>query len=396
MALTRPDSTTGGRATGFPDATLLDQVLPCYDYGGRARVVIHAPPAAIFRALRTVTLAEMPLAYALGTIRYLPGLLSGRLKRRPDEASRPFFEIAGSLVLAEEPDREIVIGCIGKLHDLRDQQFVPLDGPEAFGAFDLPDYEKFVQSFRIAGADRHGDCLIVAEHRTRVLGAHGRWKFALYWWLMVGWAGDLLLRMMLHAVKRRAEREARGMHGTAGLAGTWTDARPQWTGRQDAGKGMRRWRRGAIVGIKMVHSAIFLLNSAAILHIFMAGIWNRPSRWTRAALVIALAEVAVFVANRRRCPLTDLVEHLGEENGRVSDIFLPRWFADRIPQLCGPPLLIGVLALSWHRCLAARRSGIGFERDGPCQSTREGRDNRHFSAERAAPRMRWIRLLVRT
>ena len=114
------------------------------------------------------------------------------------------------------------------------------------------------------------------------------------------------------------------------------------------------WRSGAIVGVKLVHSAIFLLNSAAILHIFVAGVRDRPSRWTRAALAVAFAEVAVFVANRGRCPLTDLVEHLGAESGRVSDIFLPRWFADRIPQLCGPPLLIGVLALLWHRCLAAR------------------------------------------
>ncbi len=108
-------------------------------------------------------------------------------------------------------------------------------------------------------------------------------------------------------------------------------------------------RGPAIAAIKLVHSAIFLLNSAAILHIFVAGVRDRPSRWTGAALAVACTEVAVFVANRGRCPLTDLGEHLGAESGRVSDIFLPRWFADRIPQLCTPPLLIGVLALLWRR-----------------------------------------------
>jgi hypothetical protein len=112
--------------------------------------------------------------------------------------------------------------------------------------------------------------------------------------------------------------------------------------------------RRAIAAIKLVHFAIFLLNSAAILHVFMAGIRDRPSRWTGAALAVALTEVAVFVANRGRCPLTVLVENLGAENGRVSDIFLPRWLADRIPQLCTPLLVIGVLGLSWHRCRAAR------------------------------------------
>ena len=112
----------------------------------------------------------------------------------------------------------------------------------------------------------------------------------------------------------------------------------------------------AIVVIKLVHSAIFLLNSAAILHIFVAGVRDRPSRWTPAALVLAFTEVAVFLANRGRCPLTDLVERLGGESGRVSDIFLPRWFADRIPQLCGPLLLIGVLTLLWHRCPGPARN----------------------------------------
>lgn len=120
------------------------------------------------------------------------------------------------------------------------------------------------------------------------------------------------------------------------------------------------WRHAAIVTIKLVHSLIFLMNSAAILHVFVAGILNRPSRWTRPALAVALTEVAVFVVNRRRCPLTDLVENLGAEHGRVSDIFLPRWLADRIPQLCGPPLLVGVLALAWHRWGAARVTRPGL------------------------------------
>jgi hypothetical protein len=108
----------------------------------------------------------------------------------------------------------------------------------------------------------------------------------------------------------------------------------------------------AIFAIKFVHSAIFLLNSAAILHIFVAGVGNRPSQWTPIAMAVAFTEVAVFVVNRGRCPLTILVESLGAENGRVSDIFLPRWFADRIPQLCSPLLIVGVFALLWRRCRA--------------------------------------------
>src|SRR6202011_880591 len=114
------------------------------------------------------------------------------------------------------------------------------------------------------------------------------------------------------------------------------------------------WRDVAIVAIKAVHSGIFLLNATSVLHIFWVGVLNRRSRWTRMALVAALGEAIVFVVNRGRCPLTQLVEAIGAENGRVSDIFLPRWLADRIPQLFGPPLVIGLFGLAYHRARARR------------------------------------------
>ena len=46
--------------------------------------------------------------------------------------------------------------------------------------------------------------------------------------------------------------------------------------------------RTAIAGIKAIHSAIFLVNAAAVLHIFWAGISQTPSRWTPFALAAAL------------------------------------------------------------------------------------------------------------
>jgi hypothetical protein len=105
------------------------------------------------------------------------------------------------------------------------------------------------------------------------------------------------------------------------------------------------WRRAAIAAIKLVHSAIFLVNAASILHILWAGLSGRRSRWTGPALAAALTESAVFVLNHGRCPLTGLVEDLGAASGGVSDIFLPRWLADRIPLLFFPPLAAGLLAL---------------------------------------------------
>ena len=107
------------------------------------------------------------------------------------------------------------------------------------------------------------------------------------------------------------------------------------------------WRRAAIFAVKLVHSVIFLSVAASILHIFYAGITNRSSRLTKIAL--ALGESLVFAVNRFRCPLTRLAEELGAESGQVTDIFLPRWFADRIPWIFTPPLVTGILTLLWRR-----------------------------------------------
>jgi hypothetical protein len=107
-------------------------------------------------------------------------------------------------------------------------------------------------------------------------------------------------------------------------------------------------RKAAIFSVKLIHSAIFLSVAASIVHIFFAGIANRPSRWTTLALGLALGESTIFAANRFNCPLRKVAEDLGAESGQVTDIFLPRWFADRIPWIFTPPLVVGLVALLWH------------------------------------------------
>lgn len=112
---------------------------------------------------------------------------------------------------------------------------------------------------------------------------------------------------------------------------------------------LSRRRRSAIAAVKGVHTVIFAVEAASVVHIFAAGLLNRPSRWTRFALVATVSEVALMLLTRWRCPLTDLAEWLGADSGRVSDIFLPRWFADRIPQIFTPLLFAGLTGLAWHR-----------------------------------------------
>jgi hypothetical protein len=110
-----------------------------------------------------------------------------------------------------------------------------------------------------------------------------------------------------------------------------------------------RWRVAGAVAVKVVHTAIFAVISTCILHVFWAGVSGRVTRWTGLAIAVALAEGVVFFGNQWRCPLTRLTEKLGAESGRVTDIFLPRWFADRIPQIFTPLLVIGLCGLLWRR-----------------------------------------------
>lgn len=132
---------------------------------------------------------------------------------------------------------------------------------------------------------------------------------------------------------------------------------PRTGGNASPVPGMNRqvWRRVAMVAVMTLHTAVFLGIAASILHIFYAGVSGRPSRWTRIAITLSLAECAVFVAYRFRCPLRTIAESLGAESGQVTDIFLPRWLADRIPWVFTPLLVAGIGGLIRNRSRQARR-----------------------------------------
>jgi hypothetical protein len=181
--------------------------LPNAEFNGEVSVVIHAPPAAIFQALREVTLADMPLAKLIGELRYLPSRLAGKANgAAPDH--EPFMKLvmagAGTIVLAEETERELVVGSVGKYHDPTDQQFASLHSPQEFIDFADPDYQKLAMSFRVAGHDRLAGYRFTLEHRTHALSPAARWKFALYW-MGIKPGGNLVSWLMLRAIKRRAE-----------------------------------------------------------------------------------------------------------------------------------------------------------------------------------------------
>jgi hypothetical protein len=94
-----------------------------------------------------------------------------------------------------------------------------------------------------------------------------------------------------------------------------------------------RRRRAALYVVKGGHTLIFFALSAGVLETVRAGVSKRPSRATAPAIAATIGEGIVLLASGNRCPLTGLAEDLGAADGRISDIFLPGWFARRIPSI---------------------------------------------------------------
>src|SRR5271165_3200541 len=103
--------------------------------------------------------------------------------------------------------------------------------------------------------------------------------------------------------------------------------------------------RSAIFWIKLLHTVIFVVESAAILYILYSGLFDVRGPVLVIAVIVVLAEVVIFVANGAHCPLTKVARQLGDKTGNdfVADIFLPEQFARLIPFVCGGLALIGLL-----------------------------------------------------
>lgn len=201
----------------------LDDFLPEYQFSERHEVQVKAPPARVFSAIKAVTAGEIRFFQTLTWIR------SPRIGRPAREtilaapSDQPILEVAtrsGFVLLAEEADRELVIGAVlGRPRGIRPP-------PRAdFLAFSEAGYAKVAMNFRIAP----GDGLSTVTTETRVMGTDDAATrgFAAYW--RVIYPGSALIRTMwLRAIKERAERPPprRG----SGAPAPCRNSRSRWCG----------------------------------------------------------------------------------------------------------------------------------------------------------------------
>lgn len=105
--------------------------------------------------------------------------------------------------------------------------------------------------------------------------------------------------------------------------------------------------RNAIVAVKTVHTVIWFGIESCMLYVLAAGLRHRSDRRAALAAGVVVAEMAVFLGNGARCPLTGVAERLGSDSGSVTDIFLPRWFAHALPVI-HVPLVGAAIGLHWR------------------------------------------------
>ena len=100
--------------------------------------------------------------------------------------------------------------------------------------------------------------------------------------------------------------------------------------------------------IKFVHTVIFWILSSCVLYALFSGITGRITTWTWVAVGLLFLESVVLVASGWTCPLTIYAERSGALRGSVTDIFLPKWFADRIFPVCGTLYALAIVVIIWR------------------------------------------------
>ena len=183
-------------------ATRLDEFVPVYQFNEVHSIHVRAPKARVYAAIKAVTADEILFFRALVWLRRFgrPGPES--ILNAPE--SVPLLEVATRttfLQLADEPDREIVIGTLvaAPPGPIPRAQWTP----DNFKALRAPGYAKAAMNFLVedAGLDQ---CVVTTETRIYATDRSARRSFAAYW--RVIYPGSALIRRMwLRAVKQRAE-----------------------------------------------------------------------------------------------------------------------------------------------------------------------------------------------
>jgi hypothetical protein len=180
---------------------LLDTFAPDPDVFEVHAIDVAAPPDAVYRALWTVDFGNSPIISGLLALRSLPSLIRTRGPLRDRTLTLRTIMDAGFGRLAEEPDRELVLGVSGRFWRVTGN-LEPFSR-EAFSEAVPAGMARGVWNFMVVPRGERGTVL---STETRVTcGDRASWfKFRLYWVIIRPFSG-LIRIIMLRAIRRTAE-----------------------------------------------------------------------------------------------------------------------------------------------------------------------------------------------
>lgn len=97
--------------------------------------------------------------------------------------------------------------------------------------------------------------------------------------------------------------------------------------------------------VKLVHTLIYIVMVLGIFYILYAGITQTYDKWLYVSLALFAIEAAVYLGNKRVCPLTEMAKKYGDPTGYVGDIFIPKKVADNTFYIFGTLFLAGIAVL---------------------------------------------------
>lgn len=188
-------------------STHLDEFVPVYQFSEFHSTRVKASRDQTYRALKAVTAEEINFYHTLVWIRRFGR--SGRESLLNPPPGQPLLDVATRtefIVLAEEPDREIVIGTL--VGAPKGWQVSGKGTPEKFKALREPGFVLAAMNFRLEDAEGEpGVTIVTTETRVFATDDGARRRFAAYW--RVIYPGSALIRRMwLRAIVNRAEAQS--------------------------------------------------------------------------------------------------------------------------------------------------------------------------------------------
>lgn len=183
--------------------TLLDAVMDDWEVNDAHSIWVSMAPQDAYEAIKATTARQVRMFGPLMAARSV----FSRLKRRsePMDYDRPLLEhmIKGGIVpLAEDADREIVLGAVGRFwRPTGNAALSGIDSTEKFAEFDEPGFAKVAMNFRVAGEG--SGSRIFTETRVACTSRGASRKFRIYW-LLIKPGSAAIRRSWLGSVRRRS------------------------------------------------------------------------------------------------------------------------------------------------------------------------------------------------